>query len=154
MTTFQLETVDQCCEDIQPLLAQHWNEVALYRDEIPLAPDFDRYRAMEAAGGLVLLTARREGQLIGYSVFFVSQHPHYSTCRIASNDVLFLRADCRGPLGIRLIRESERVLSDAGVQRIVWHVKPRNDWSSVLERMGYQHEEIIMGKLIGERHGT
>lgn len=150
MITIQRETVDQCVGDIPPLLQAHWEEVALYRDEVPLSPQFDRYRAIEKTGRLVVITARYEGALIGYSVFIINQHLHYSTCRVASNDVLFLVKDYRkgSDAGRRLIRASEVLLSSMGVQRMTWHIKPKNDWSPILVRMGYEREEIIMGKLL------
>ena len=148
--TVQRETVNQCVRDICPLLEKHWEEVALYRDRIDLDPDFTRYRMLEDAGGLVILTARMGGKLIGYSVFVVSDHMHYQSCKVASNDVLFVSFEYRHTTttGLRLIRESEKTLKSLGVNRVLWHIKPKNDWSLILRHRGYDQEEIIMGKLL------
>lgn len=151
---FAVETVDQCVGDIPPLLQAHWEEVALYRDQIPLEPDFDRYRQIESNGALVVVTARSEGELRGYSVFLLHQHLHYKSCLVASNDVIFMDRRCRGVAGMRLIDQSERILVERKADRILWHVKPSNDWSAVLAARGYVQEEIVMGKLVGDRHGS
>lgn len=147
-TAIQRETWWDCIRDIEPLLADHWREVALYQDQVPLEPDYSRYVAAENQGRLVMVTARKDGVLVGYSVFILHHHIHYKNCLVASNDVVYLRPDCRGFVGARLLLQSENILREAGVDRVTWHVKPKHDWSSVLERMGYDHEEIIMGKLL------
>ena len=151
------ESIRTCLDEAKPLLAKHWREVALYQDDVPLDPDFDRYLRCDADGTMLTLTARDDGRLIGYSVFILFQHIHYRSCLVATNDVLFLDRDYRSgtTAGIRLLRESEAELSrerdrrGAEQIRVVWHVKPKNDWSPILARLGYMQEEIIMGKLIG-----
>lgn len=148
--TIERESCAQIVPDIGPLLQAHWREVALYQDAVPLAPDMDRYRGLEKAGKLVVVAARDDARLIGYSVFLLHNHLHYMTCRVASNDVLFLSPEYRKgtTAGVRLVRESERMLTLLGVNRITWHIKPANDWSAILERLGYDLEEKIMGKLL------
>ena len=148
--TIQRESVNQCIDDIQPLLKKHWQEVALHQDIIALDPDYDRYRAIETAGKLVVIAARDGQILIGYSVFVLHNHIHYIDCFMATNDVLFLDKEYRKgtTAGIRLLRESEAILKGLGVHRVMWHIKPKNDWSAILSRMGYEQEEIIMGKLL------
>ncbi len=144
------ESYAQLHADIVPLMVDHWREVALYQEEIALDPDFERYRRLEAVGNLVALGARRGCELIGYSVFILHKHLHYKDCLVASNDVLYVAPDERhGGTGIRLIRASERELAHLGVQRITWHVKPKNDFSALLKRMGYATEETIFGRLLG-----
>lgn len=154
MITVLRENYKDIIGDIQPLLKEHWAEVANYQDEIPLDPNFSKYLAAEANDALVIVAAREDGRLIGYSVFFTFKHPHYDSCLVASNDVLFVRSDKRKTgAGLRLIRKSESILADVGVRRITWHCKPKNDFRALLERMGYQIEETIMGRLLGENHG-
>lgn len=155
MITFQRENCAQVIQDIQPLLVQHWEEVANYKDVIKLNPDFDKYLDLEKKNLLVIITCREDTTLIGYSVFFLYKHIHYQDHLFASNDVLFLiKCARKGRQGIKLIRESERILKTLGVLRLSFHVKPKNDFSPILSRIGYGKEEIIMGKLLGESHGS
>lgn len=148
MSTIQRETFAEAAPGVEALIEAHWREVALYQDAIPLEPDWDRYAKADAAGKLVVVTAREAGVLIGYSVFILNEHLHYSSCLVASNDVIYLRPEKRGIVGAKLIKRSEEILRGLGVRRMTWHIKPKNDWSSILARMDYDQEEIIMGKLL------
>ena len=163
MITIERERFETTLADAHELLRAHWREVALYQAEVPLAPDFERYRTAEKRDALVVLAARDEGRLIGYSVFLLHWHLHYKTCLVASNDVLFLAREHRrgSTAGLRLITASEDELGrerdrrGATQIRVTWHIKPENDWSAILKRRRYKQEEIIMGKLLpGERHGV
>lgn len=148
MTIIQRETFKQAVAGVAKLIEAHWKEVALYQKDVPLEPDWDRYTKIDAVGKLVVITARDGEELVGYSVFILNEHLHYSSCLVASNDVIYLRPERRGIVGARLIKRSEEILRDLGVRRVTWHIKPKNDWSSILTRMGYDQEEIIMGKLL------
>jgi hypothetical protein len=148
--TIQREIISGCINGVLPLLAMHWEEVALHKEKVQLDPDLDRYREFERSNALRIFTARDGEILIGYSVFIVQKHLHYNGCLIAANDVLFLHKEYRGgtTAGLRLIKESERMLREDGVMRCIWHIKPKNDWSAILARLGYEQEEIVMGKLL------
>jgi GNAT superfamily N-acetyltransferase len=136
-------------DEIEPLMRQHYEEIALYKDRIPLAPDWGRYRHMEETQSLAVYTAREDGALIGYSVFLLSYHLHYVHTLVAANDVLFLDRDHRkGSTGIKLIKHSEQELKKLGVERIMWHVKFDHDFRAILHRLGYADEEAIVGKLV------
>ncbi len=147
--TIAVENYLSVIEEIKPLLREHWLEIANFKDSIPLDPDWAKYQAMEAAGMLVIITMRRGGKLVGYSIFMLLNHPHYQSTLFAMNDILYLvPAERRGLTGIRLIKESERILMKMNVKKITWHLKPQHDFSPILKRMGYMHEEICMGKVL------
>ena len=150
MISIQRENIDQCIKDIGPLLEKHWLEVALHHDDIKLEPDIERYARIEELGKLVIVTARDGANLIGYSIFLLQNHIHYASLLYAANDVIFLDSAYRKgtTAGIRLIKTSESILQAMGCKKIVWHIKVDHDWSAILGRMGYQEEEIIMGKLL------
>lgn len=143
LATFQTEA--------QTLLEQHYQELTLHKEHIRLSVDWDKYYKLESIGGFVLITARDEGKLVGYSAFFVSSHIHYKETKVAMNDVLFLHKDYRkGSTGIKLIKESEKIMKDLDVSKIVWHVKLSNDFTPILKRMGYISEEVCVGKILKE----
>jgi hypothetical protein len=143
LATFQTEA--------QVLLEQHYQELTLHKEYIKLSVDWDKYYKLESAGGFVLITARDKGKLIGYSAFFISNHIHYKNTKIAMNDVLFLHKDYRkGSAGIKLIKESEKIMKELNVSKIIWHVKLSNDFTPILKRMGYVVEEVCVGKILKE----
>jgi hypothetical protein len=57
---FQRERSVDLWPEITPLLEQHWQEIAHYKD-IPLDPDVERYNAMDEQGLLRCFTARDAG---------------------------------------------------------------------------------------------
>jgi GNAT superfamily N-acetyltransferase len=148
---FDIEKLEKVRNDIDPLLQLHWEEIAMDRDKIPLDPDWEAYEALERAGGLVILTVRVNEELIGYAFWYVRKHLHYKQTKWAYNDVIFLKKEHRKQgLGGHLIRVCEEVLKEMGVDKIQWHVKATNDWTKVLEKMGYQMEDYVVGKYVGE----
>lgn len=153
MIEIKQEKYNQIIEDILPLLPHHWREVAHYQDKIPLQPKFDVYDRLEHEGKIIIFGMREgeNGKLIGYSIYAISQHLHYSSCLVASNDLLFLIPEKRNSsLGKKLIKECGRLLEEMGINRILYHVKPEHDFSPLLLKMGYMKEEIMYGKFISK----
>jgi predicted GNAT superfamily acetyltransferase len=145
--TYQAELIRDVAPDVDELLKMHYEELTLNKDRVKLAPDWMRYVSMENAGALRIFTARENGELIGYSAFFVQAHIHYEGTIVACNDVLFLRPDKRlGLTGVKLIKFSESELQRAGVNKITWHAKHNTPLIPLLERFGYRNEEVVMGK--------
>lgn len=153
---------------IEPLLTQHWGEIANYKDTVPLEPDWSMYEKLEAKGAFwacvveeIKPAYKENGEeifldncpllrnIIGYSAFYISNHPHYKSLRVAENDVIYLHPEYRKTgIGLKLIQESEKMLKDLGVQKIQWHVKLKHDFTPLLERLGYRKEDILMGKIV------
>jgi GNAT superfamily N-acetyltransferase len=140
---------DKLIEDLKPLLDLHYEELTLHKEHVKLNPDFNRYKALADSGILQIVTARDQGRLVGYSIWVVNTNLHYQDCVMANNDVLYLHPDYRkGTLGIKLIKESEKILKDQGVIKILWHIKHAKDFRNILYRMGYADEDIIVGKIL------
>jgi GNAT superfamily N-acetyltransferase len=147
--TFQRERAHDLWGEIEPLLEAHYREIATFQD-IPLAPDRERYNTAEDNGMLRCYTARIAGKLIGYAVFFVSQHAHYGTSKQAVQDVVFISAEHRrGRLGLEMLRYAENALKDEGVDVAHHHVKVKHPaLGKLLEHMGYAVTEHVYTKRI------
>jgi GNAT superfamily N-acetyltransferase len=145
--TFQRERAHDLWAEIEPLLEAHYREIATFQD-IPLAPDKGRYNGAEDAGTLRCFTARLDGKLIGYAVFFVSWHAHYATSKQALQDVVFVSAEHRrGRLGLELLRYAENALADECVDVAHHHVKVKHPaLGRLLEHMGYEVTEHVYTK--------
>ena len=149
MINFDVEKYAQVNEDIKELIKLHYEEIAVNKDVIPLDPDWDKYKHLCDSGLLVIITARDESKLIGYSIFFITNHLHYKSTKYANNDLLYLHPDYRaGMLGIRLIKQSEKILKEKKVDKILWHIKFNKDFRIILHRLGYVDEDVIVGKII------
>ncbi len=125
--------------EVAPLMISHWGEIALFKDTVPLDPDYDAYAQAQAAGRLRFFTCRDEaGALQGYAVFFVINHPHYKTTLFAVQDVLFVQPELRhAGSGAKLILWCDQQLKAEGVGVVSQHVKVDHDFGPMLERMGY-----------------
>lgn len=142
----QRESFADFIDEALPLLQAHYEEVAKYKD-IPLSVDVEMYLKLEEVGTLRIFTAREEGGLIGYAVYFVRYNPHYSTSLQAVQDVLFLaKGERRGLAGYKLIKYADERLAEEGVEVVYHHVKLRQDFGPLLERLGYEPIETIWGR--------
>lgn len=108
---------------VEDLLIAHWLEVAVDRDAIPLAVDWDKYADLEEKGIFLGLTMREAGVLCGYNAFFTVPHLHYMTTVFAMNDVIYLVPEHRGLDGVRFILEAEKILRARGVKKVLYHSK-------------------------------
>lgn len=136
--TFQRERVADCLDEIKPLLAMHYDEIAHDKD-IPLDPDWDAYLKMDAIGMLRVFTARTADHLVGYVVFFVNYNLHYRGSKRAAQDVLFLHPGVRrGLTAYRFITWCDTQLRAEGVQIVAQHLKVAHDFGRLLERIGYE----------------
>lgn len=140
---FQRESIAGLWGELHPLLDAHYHEISADKT-IPLCPDTERYDQLDAAGVIHTYTARLEGELIGYAIFFVQPHLHYATTTHALQDVIFIaREHRRGTLGLRLIRYCDRQLQSEGIHVVHHHIKAAHNWGPILERMGYRLQDLI-----------
>jgi hypothetical protein len=150
MLMFQRESFDSCYPEAKVLLERHYEEVAWNREKIPLVVDEEIYRAVEGVGQLVCFTARWLEKLVGYSVFFMRQHPHYLLTKYATNDVIYLDPLHRGQTGAKFIHFAESELKLLGAQVVHYHVKHILDFGPMLKRNGYESVETAWQKWVGE----
>lgn len=137
------DKITQCAA----LLDEHWHESARNKHLMVLKPDVARYEALEAAGCLLGLFAYVDGEIVGYSVNVLSPHLHYADLVCAHNDVLFIAKSHRNsPLGLRLIRETERAAKARGAHIVLWHAKEATPLAQILPRMGCKVQEIMFSK--------
>ena len=150
MITYTVEAWDDIKDEVKPLLQRHWEEVALDRDTIPLAVDWDSYDVLAAQGVLHLLIARKDGVMIGYYWAIVRTHLHYVETLFAFTDILFIeKQHRRGMVGVNLFREMERTLKELGVQKIFAATKTKLDLGPIFKRLGYTVHEVVYSKMIG-----
>lgn len=151
MITAHVESFAERLEELKPLLPLHWQELGLFRDRMPLDPDFDFYLASEAQGRLLFVTVREAGALIGYWISFIVPGLHYKSTLSNHLDVYWVHPDHRGNgagfiLADRVRSESKR----RGVK--IWYVGSKNHKPSewFFERLGFQRMEAHFVQWIGD----
>lgn len=142
------ELTDDLWIEALPLLGAHWREIATFPD-VPLAPDMVAYAAASFGGMLRVYTARDEGHLVGYGLFFVRFALHYRESLQAVQDVFYLAPEARGGTGYRFLTWCDEQLIREGVSIIHHHVKVAHDWTPLLERLGYVRSDLIMSRKVG-----
>jgi GNAT superfamily N-acetyltransferase len=151
MLTLQVESFTELLDELKPLLPLHWEELAINKDKVPLDPQFDVYIRREAAGEVMMVTARRDGALVGYFIGFVAPGLHYKTCLTLIMDIFFIHPSARnGFAGVKLFRAVEAEARRRGVQRIIVGSKIHADASILFERLSYSPVETYYAKWIGD----
>lgn len=147
--TYQIESYDDCREEIDRYLPAHWQEIAIDRDTIPLEKDEASYRQLADSGALHILTVRKDGELVGYIAGIVKGHIHYKSTLHCFTDVMWLRPDCRkGRIGIDLFRRYEETLKARGVVKVVIASKVHLDLSAIFDRLGWTFTERLYTKVL------
>lgn len=147
---FQIEKWRDALPEMEPILVQHWQEIALGHDKVPLDIARDRYQALCDSGALHIVTARDQGVMVGYHVAIISGHLHYMSTMHAITDVYFvLPAYRKGFTGIRLFKYVEAAMRNLGVKKLITGTKLHLDMGKILRRLQYQPTETVYTKYIG-----
>jgi len=148
---YNVETLDECLEEMKPLLLSHYEEVAMYQDKVKFNPDYDKYYALEAAEALHIVTVREGNTLIGYFVSLIMPHMHYKDNNYAVNDILYIHEDYRkSKVGLDMFLFAEECLKVQGVDVLCIHMKTAIPFDSLCEGLGYDYAERNYTKYIGD----
>lgn len=144
MTTYRVESFSDVWPDVQDLIKEHWEEIALDKDVIKLDPDYHSYLRMEETGQLHIVTARDEGKLVGYYCAIIRPHLHYADSITAYTDLFFISKPYRkGLVGYKLIKWATNLMPD-DVQKVYIQTKLGDrDIGVILERIGYLPVERV-----------
>ncbi|HLJ26557.1 MAG TPA: GNAT family N-acetyltransferase [Candidatus Angelobacter sp.] len=148
--TYQLERwSDIKRAEMDPLFALHWEEIALNKDKIKLDVDYERYRKLDEANMLHIVTLRDDGRLVGYHCSLLDTHLHYKGDIMALTDVYFLLPEYRkGRTGIRLFQVVEQTLKARGITKMITATKLHRDKGRLFEAMGWTEIERVYTKMI------
>ena len=149
MTTYAVERWRDLKEEMLPMLVMHWREIALNHADVPLDIDDARYDALDESGGLQIITARRDGVLIGYHVAILSTHLHYKSTLHGFTDVYYIAPEARhGITGMRLFQRVEQEMRARGVKKLFTATKLHLDQGPLFERLGYAPIERMYAKIL------
>jgi len=139
--TFQRETIASVFDEALTLAKLNLDETGFEGMEGAM-PDRERYLQIEKAVPTFAFTARSAGELVGYALFVVLEHVHYPGKYTANQENLYVRKDFRGIPAVKFIHwMDDQLESDSSVDYIVKVVSVRNDYSRILDKMGYEIAE-------------
>tara|TARA_Y100000114_G_scaffold50443_1_gene46036 strand:+ start:1235 stop:1693 length:459 start_codon:yes stop_codon:yes gene_type:complete len=151
MIEYQIETLDEILEELEPLLEEHYYEVAMYQDRIQLNPNYDFYRTAEQNGSLLIWTGRDNGALVAYCITFLQFNPHYQDHLYAVNDVIYVCPEYRhGETAIELIQGLQEKLKQYEVSVMTFHMKTFKPFETLMKALNFDKAEYLYTKYIKE----
>ena len=138
--------------EIKQIVHDHWQELALFQDRVPLIPQYDEYVRREKAGSLFLATVRRDGDIAAYYITQVAPGFHYSSTLTAHMDIMYVVPGSKGQgLSYPLMRCVERELRRRNAQ--VWYSGWKAGNPQGMDRLhkllGFQPADIYTAKWLG-----
>lgn len=153
MITFAFEKLADVLKEpgVRDLVEKHYYEIAEDQDELPLSMNWAPFLRAEAAGQVMLRTARDNGLLVGYQMFEVRED--LSTRTLGAWDwPYYLDSEYRrGMNGYTLCFGADGELRARGVRRIVRHQKwaqYETRGSAIYRRAGYRPFEVRWTKVL------
>ena len=149
--TYQEESFDVVYPAVKAMLEAHYREIAQDQEKMPLDVDVDGYRKLEAMGSLSIVTARLEGNIVGYFVSFIRPHLHYQSTLCAYADIYYVAPEYRNhALGLRLFMAAEAILKARGVQKLFASHKVYADHGALFLGLRWVPTETVYSKWIGD----
>lgn len=140
--TYQEEKFENLIPELVPLFKIHWEELAINKDIRPLDVDYVGYCNFNRMGVIKVHTVRKDGELIGYSFWFINNNLHYKSWVMAKNDVYWLHPDHRkSGIGTEMFTKIKDWLKDMGVMNIVIQTKTDHPHEDFFQRLGFTKTE-------------
>lgn len=154
MISLQIEKFADFYPECLPLLAEHNGEIGESENNMPLDIDVDGYAQMCAVGMLQLMTARKDGKLIGYCVFTIGNSLLSKNVLCGTQGPFFVTKQERATgTALRLYRESIKIMKQRGVKNVYPHHWMRGDSEKLgkyFEALGALPVERVYSLWIGE----
>lgn len=143
MLDFAVEKIGAVWEHMD-VVRKHYDEIAQFKDVQKLDPDFEAYDRMEQAGKLWVMTARKDGALVGYIVMFLANDLHYRNLLRATEDIHFILPEHRkGLTGYRMLALARDAMKAKGAHTITFRTKAENSHGVLLERLGGVLHDLV-----------
>lgn len=137
------------------LLPDHYEELATNKDMRKLAPDWDRYVALENSGILDIIVVSVDGTPVGYAANVRMPHIHYKHLMVSNNDLIYLSPTYRGEgVGGALMDAMEELALARGAQEVLWHAKPGTALDSLLKAREAPVQDIIYSRALRSVDGV
>lgn len=148
---FRVENIAVIRDEAMAVVARHYDEIAQFKQVQELDPDWPAYERAEQAGKLWVMTARREGAIVGYIIMILSYDMHYRKMFRATEDVHFLIPEYRrGLLGYRMLALTKKEMVAKGCKTITFRTKADADHGKLFERLGGVLHDLVYTIVVGE----
>jgi Acetyltransferase (GNAT) family len=143
------ESFTACIPELKEIIGQHYEKLALNKDKVPLAPQWEIYIEREQMGEVSFTVLRDRGKMVGYAIFFISPGLHYKTCLTAIMDIWNVLPEYEGPKALLTLWNAvEKELKRRGVNRAFVGEKLHKPCGKLYKWMGYEPVEQTYTKWI------
>lgn len=132
--SFQVERFADVLPEIEVMLGENHAETGMY--DRPFRPDYERYKGLEAMGGLAFMSIRSGGKVVGYASFFLDRHIYQLDIVSATQSLNYVDKGHRG-IGYSFMKFCDDSLKKQGVNSVWRQATAKFDISKIYERMGY-----------------
>lgn len=131
------------------LMHEHWDEIVKRKNLFKVNPDNSAYEYIEKSGNSFTLICEIDNKIVGYSINIMHPNLHFKDVMMCDNDVIFVSKKYRNTsIGIKLIKETERIAKEKGCDIMAWHAKPNTPLAKILPRLNNSlHEHIFTKEL-------
>lgn len=151
MITCQVEPFPPFLAEVKPLFPEHWAELALYQEKVPLDPEYATYLERDRRGEVLAVTVREDAELVGYFVGFVAPGLHYRQTLTCTMDIFWILPSHRGAgAGYHLFKTVEAECRRRGVKVLYAGSKLHRDASWLFEKLGYTEVERYFSAWLGD----
>lgn len=136
--------------EAEPIFKTHYEELALHKDVMPMGCDHDFYFNLERNNFLLVVTARRDGRLIGYYVgIVIAHHPHNKDGgKVSTTDMFYVLPDERkGGAGAKLLIAAENELRREGVKKATISTKLHFENGPLMDALGWEKTDVVRQKV-------
>lgn len=148
MLTIREVRASDILAEAQPLMIEHWEEVAKATGVPEPRIDPIQLAMLEDAGAVVTVGVFDEaGALVGYSLNLIGPPIDFAGLLVMQNEGIFIQPAHRGRDSIRLIDASERISKERGATRAIWHTYMDSRADALFSRLpGYKVYDRLYSK--------
>jgi L-amino acid N-acyltransferase YncA len=129
-------------EEVKPYIDDQYEELSNVKGVIKLDLDLEQFKLLEDSGVLKVVTARKDGVLIGYIVWLLFPHLHFKGVLHAIADLYHITKSERGKgTGREMFEYGINFCKESGAKRILMGEKTHHKHSKLLESFGFEMTE-------------
>lgn len=150
MLTASVESFIDNIPQLKEIIGQHWDKLGLYKDKMPLAPEWGVYCEYERQGVISFVVLRDSGRMVGYWITFIAPGLHYSKTLTATMDIWNVLPEYENsPRAILcLSKAADKELKRRGVNISRVGEKNHTPCEKLYKALGYEPVETIYQKWI------
>lgn len=151
MVAFTWEPICKLRADgLEELGRQAWLEVESEKEKFPFNMAWERYQAMEDSGSLRFLSARLDGQLVGYAAVVMLPHLRSKDVMMAQILDIFVQPDARKKgVGTLLVNALDDWMNRLGANCVMVAEREEMKTGKFWRRRGFKSNERIWAKNMG-----